>query len=318
LSEAVGELFAGLPLRSLVKDITFWLLATQRVSCRELPHRTWEVVEGSGMGLTHSSAVVDAAFYIYCEARWAGLPCIASQFGILMYVRFRDDVLIIAADIWQCKTWLARLREYAQPVFVIELVDLSSSCVDMLAVRIMVNGSMLETTAKPPRSLGPPLSVRSAHPLHTLSSWPIAYLRSAMKLCSSEVLARQCVEQFLQRLTQYHEPENFVELIRSQADRALLMRFGSLSPKSKPDLRAGSGSLVKWLVLPFHPFWNEGNLNRRLRVRLSQPDVQVAWQLATRSFTSLAVRVAWASGCSNLQTLAVSKVGCKVTRDDDE
>lgn len=55
LAEAVGKLFAGLFEKNLVTDISFWLLATQRVSCRELPHRAWEVMEGSGRGLTHSS-----------------------------------------------------------------------------------------------------------------------------------------------------------------------------------------------------------------------------------------------------------------------
>lgn len=145
-----------------------------------------------------------------------------------MYGRFRDDVLVIAADIWKCQTWLVRLREYTKPVFIIELVDLSSVAIEMLAVKILVRGSALHTVAKPPRSLGPPLSVRSAHPRHFLLSWPFAYLLPALRLCSNEKLAKVCFDDCFQRLVKYHEPAAFVELVRSQVSRALLRRFGDL------------------------------------------------------------------------------------------
>ena len=62
LSEALQRLFLGTSVCNLVVDVCFWLLATQRITCRDLPGRFWEVSEGSGMGLTNSSSVVDAAF----------------------------------------------------------------------------------------------------------------------------------------------------------------------------------------------------------------------------------------------------------------
>lgn len=51
---------------------------------------------------------------------------------------------------------------------------------------------------------------------------------------------------------------------------------------------------------------------------MMQPDVRVAWQLATRSISSLTVRVAWASGCRDLHALAVARVGCKAVVAGDE
>jgi hypothetical protein len=55
LPNAVGELFVGMPIRSLVTEVCFWLLATQTIQCRALPGRLWQVTTASGMRFSQSS-----------------------------------------------------------------------------------------------------------------------------------------------------------------------------------------------------------------------------------------------------------------------
>ena len=60
------------------------------------PTRLWRVVEGSGQGLLHSGDVADVALYVKSEASWATVDNVKKQHNIIDYMRYRDDVLIIA------------------------------------------------------------------------------------------------------------------------------------------------------------------------------------------------------------------------------
>ena len=65
---------------------------------------------GSGMGLTASGEISDAAFYELAE-RELVTPAEMRQAGIISYNRFKDDILILVnsldRELW--KSWLKRL-----------------------------------------------------------------------------------------------------------------------------------------------------------------------------------------------------------------
>ena len=78
--------------RHLYSDVLYFLLFHQYVRSNEMPGRSWRVVRGSGMGLKHSSDLMDWCFYSRCEK--ALLPS-AKSCGIKTYLRYRDDILIL-------------------------------------------------------------------------------------------------------------------------------------------------------------------------------------------------------------------------------
>ncbi len=63
--------------------------------------------------------------------------------------------------------------------------------------------------------------------------------------------------------------------------------------------------LTRRLVLPFHPMWNLGSLNRALPTCMDKDHVVFAWGQAHRSsMAQLAIRVAWSNGGRSLAALA--------------
>jgi hypothetical protein len=223
LTDAVGTLFDGqLPLERLVADVCFWLLATQSVIARDLKGRLWEVVQRSGVGLCHSGAVVDAAFWATCERMWAAVP-VVQRFGgaVHCYFRFRDDAFIVMDDVEKFHGFLHGWRDRASPIFVIDLAQLPRACVDMLAATVGVSHGRFSYTTKRPMSRGPPLGLHSAHPRHTFVSWPFGCLRSMVNLHSSRSLASDAVQIFAARFRDAHADDEFVQLLKQKAARTL-------------------------------------------------------------------------------------------------
>ena len=74
--------------RDLLSKVLLWLLDSQWISSKMHNDRCFKVMRGSGMGLTHSSAVCDAALFFLAEATWATKLEIQQAFAIKAYFRF--------------------------------------------------------------------------------------------------------------------------------------------------------------------------------------------------------------------------------------
>lgn len=74
--------------------------------------RYYKVVSGTGMGARHSGSVSDLVFYLLAEKDLieAG-KCSAERWGLLTYIRFRDDILVIFESPKHCKQFLKTLAE---------------------------------------------------------------------------------------------------------------------------------------------------------------------------------------------------------------
>ena len=99
LSNGASAIVGNRAKHMLVKAVLDFLIFEQFIQSKYLPNRLWRVVKGSGMGLVHSSAVSDACLYTLAERPWACRVEVLREFGVKMFVRFRDDIFAVAADL---------------------------------------------------------------------------------------------------------------------------------------------------------------------------------------------------------------------------
>ena len=72
---------------------------------------------GTGQGLKHSGDVADVAFYNLAEAGFVDVEQICRDHGLLLYLRFRDDILMVfektAATVGKSKQFVYELQKRA-------------------------------------------------------------------------------------------------------------------------------------------------------------------------------------------------------------
>lgn len=85
--------------RVLVQRATEHILSTQYVRLPIAPEYSshcWQVMCGSGMGLSFSGEVSDASFARQREIGFIDTPELCEGLGISFYARFKDDIFGIA------------------------------------------------------------------------------------------------------------------------------------------------------------------------------------------------------------------------------
>ena len=90
-------------------------------------------------------------------------------------------------------------EELAGGIFDMSVIAVSSTEVDMLAVSVRIEGMSLVARPRLRDVQGPPLSIHSAHPRHTVSSWPTACLRAQRKLCCTDAIFSESKCEFINR-----------------------------------------------------------------------------------------------------------------------
>ncbi|MFM7990324.1 MAG: hypothetical protein ACKPKO_64515, partial [Candidatus Fonsibacter sp.] len=150
------------------------------------------------MGLTHSSAVCDAALFFLAEATWATKIEIQRAHAIHAYYRFKDDIWILAGDRGRARRFISRFGDLAAKVFESELVECSQRSVVMIGVITVVEGGSLHTEPRP-KYRGPPLSHQSAHPLSVHLRWPSAHWGGELDLCSTESTRERVNNAYIKR-----------------------------------------------------------------------------------------------------------------------
>eukprot|EP00973_Karenia_brevis_P076955 10686507-Karenia_brevis.AAC.1 len=130
-----------MPASRELKELIFQMLVSQRV---ELPIEYQDKAEsytvniGSGMGLHASGAISEKVFLELVEKPFACRNQVQQEYGILLYARYRDDILIIA-DRDKNNQWWKFGREIikrAAPVYKVSLDEIKSSQIEYLDVCI--------------------------------------------------------------------------------------------------------------------------------------------------------------------------------------
>ena len=61
------------------------------------PGQVYRVTVGSGMRQLCSDEASSSSFYVKCEQSFALVPAVKQTHGILEYLRFKDDIIVIVA-----------------------------------------------------------------------------------------------------------------------------------------------------------------------------------------------------------------------------
>ena len=252
LASLCSKAFNDLAWRDAVYDAVFLLLDAQTLNT---PYGVHKVIRGSGMGLCHSGAVAELAFYVGGEQK------LISQLGALeiaLFKRFKDDIIMLFKTFHGLKNATNIIKDGKHP-FRIECEDIGRS-VKFLQVRVEVGLKefLVYPEAKPTALLVPRLSMYSAHAPSVLDAWPSCQLKNELQLCSSLALKRDHFHSFLSDMMVHHHTHNAIAkalLLNPVAKpKHTVCNFGGKAYYARPrstvkGRRQNVGAV--WLILPF-------------------------------------------------------------------
>ena len=242
------------------------------------------------MGLKHSSYVADLTFARLGDS-WATRREVMLAFGIVYYRRFRDDLFILSRKPEQMWRFFFCLRARISRAFRIEVTELSSRMVTMLAVQVEICGQQFVCRPRP-RACHVPLTWDSSHPSTVHRWWPVGHILGLRRLCTRKSEYISAVGAFLDRLLRFHTPTVFVDWLR-----AFVKSFEQRSNSSR---RAVSISDV-WMVLDWHSSHEHRDVSRAIHKFLSLPEtgqtmrflfarppsISLAWRVVGRKLVAL-------------------------------
>ena len=246
---------------------------------------------GSGMGLICSGEISDWTFFADAEENFVLDDAVRTRFGILLYLRFKDDIFVVMeAEDDAVTTFLEEFQALAGD-FVLKLEANSSSSVEMLDLTISkgarwLKSGVLDTAVYiKPTANGIPLSSESFH-APSVHSWPLERVKHFFKISSAIGGAKAVSRLFLTKLLK-HDPYHPV---RHQAESTIR------------DSRRVACEFVKrtrpstWLPLSFSPVWARAGFTHTLAA--IHEHLTVDQQVNTISFPS--VGIAWSLGGKHL------------------
>ena len=206
-------------LRQALESLLEVILFHQYVSSPLLPNEL-KVISGSGMGNRHSGEVSDVAYLDGVEKHTALREESRERFGILLYGRFRDDVICIqnadCAHAFPFFAWHATQSGYE-----LEMEqDLEGEGeITTLDLTLMIEKDFIATRSiewKPQTkstSQKLPLSYQSAHTSRVHQSWPIGETIRLFNRCSQQKYFDEARRNFVQRLQENDFPSPLIKEI---------------------------------------------------------------------------------------------------------
>lgn len=243
--------FQDRELSKFVGDALAELLASQFVAGRGSIYRA---SKGSGMGMPHSPNVCNLTFWAAVEApvldgNW-------DELGLLLYVRYHDDILAIFKSPWVARAFIEKLRRKASPAYVIEVDCASLTRVEMLDIEVYKTcdkSGIWRLEYRPyvkPTACHIPLHASSVHACSIHRAWPLAEIKrmSSRSILDSDFQHHRMMK--LERFAWHFMPEPILQACRQYNGRgrlcsSALSRLGSVPPG--PICRA------IYFVLPYNP-----------------------------------------------------------------
>ena len=286
--------------RGLLGAALWFLLGNQYITSAQIPGKVFEVRRGTGMGLKHSGSIADAAFYSRVERTFALSPVMQAHYLIDLYLRFKDDILVLCRSRAAAEAFLRGLRERAG-YFALTMESLSAQEADFLEVRISkmpcaTAASGLTWSVKPvfkKTSLGQPLATDSAHPPGCIL-WPLQRVKALTRLCSTDRLKEEALEALIRRFQHHFAPPCLIRAMRDVfAGRIDLAKRGAR--------RQEQDSGTWWLVLPWYPQWDAGGVARTIADFTRDPVWnRVLAKIFGREMAP-AIRISWRNGLPHSQ-----------------
>ena len=213
---------------------------------------------GSGMGMTFSGEIADSAFLQNMEIDFILKDSVRSEYGIIFYVRFKDDIFIVLDGSYSLSTRQRLWSEMKNRADFFKLVieRVSRQSVSMLDTEISIidiASGFFKLASKPyfkASSMHTILSSQSAHPVGIHLSWPSARLKTFVRLSSRKSDSREAKRFFLEQMLQ-----NCSDHISSND---ILYPAYSMTPLKSRDKNS-------WIVLPFHPIFEKSGISKLCR-----------------------------------------------------
>ena len=180
---------------NVLENALGYILHCQYVGSDLFPGKVWRVTGGTGIGQTHSGELADMYFYLKVERPFSANPEVMRQHCILEYIRFRDDIFLIATDVMKWCDYHNGLKEQMGVTYKVEVDSVSWHHVNMLDVTVHKGDAYKQRgvlDVKPyskPSEQKIPLGSNSNHPDSVHRSWPVAEIHRN----PSAKLQLQCV-----------------------------------------------------------------------------------------------------------------------------
>lgn len=293
-----------MPASRELRELIFQMLASQRV---ELPIDYQNKVEsytvniGSGMGLHASGAISEKVFLELVEKPFAIKPSIQEEYGIMLYARYRDDILIIADRDKNYRWWMfgREIMRRAAPIYKVSLDEIKSNQIAYLDACIYKPKDFairrrLETRLyRKPTAQKILLHPSSCHVESVHRSWPAAEVLRIGSLSSSYAQFLADRREFVKKLDEGFFPKAFTSQI-GKIDPFLTQRKPSRAPLD-----------CCWLVIPYHPGLMLGRLTKSLAelhqrwstlIRLPIPEVRISWSSSHKNLLQICKSYIFKSG----------------------
>ena len=265
-------------------DVAYWLLDSPFLSVGRGPdEQTFKVNNGTGIGLTHSGDVADAAFYPLVERDLLMCNAFAAA-SVLDWYRFKDDMLFLVQDAQAFKSLWGTMREQAS-FYDIVIEEVSLVSLRFLDVMVSRSGDRIVTTpALKDPCLCRRLARTSAHHWSIHTSWPRMMMRRLEKLAS--------------------DPDDVCAYKAELSTR--LRKDNCIVPNWSSGERRGAKprpvDWTLWLPLPYTP-WSARSLTKSLR-RFGRDESYRALLLSVKpSWEQFGIRIAWRNVLPSTQSL---------------
>ena len=304
--------------KTLVHDVARFILDNQFVASAlvkpffddqgttDLGERLYRMIEGTGMGLLHSSAVASASFCSNIELNGPSIATsrVHQQLGILLYRRYADNCFFILDAESRVAPIIEMLRSV--PPYELTLEDATNKSTRFLDVDLSLTscGDFLKLDFAPVvKPLGILLHPASGHLLSTHGAWPLAYIRSLAIRSSCDRTFRCATKQFFDKLRRSGWCDDLISAVNDRCHYSISEFHAVIFDRST--IPQPSADTVR-IVVPFHPVWKlrrvvdaalnklrDSEAHRQLLLDVFNvvPRLTVSWKLSSKPF--LQTWVSW-------------------------
>ena len=235
------QMYSG-PFFSLVSESLFLLLDWQYV-VPSASSTIFKVVEGSGMGLSHSPVVASLSF-AYRVERHLDPSILLNTYGISQYSRYHDDIFVVRNDAAKFKMFFDWCKSVAHH-FEFKCTAANAIEVQYLDLVVsIVNGFLCVA----PRTDKPvtPLHDHSAHPGHTHTSWPRSIARRNLNILKYVPSVRQpgIINALIEKYELCNASPGTLSILSANLRRTL---------RSSPPRKTNESIKSSWIKIGMHP-----------------------------------------------------------------
>ena len=210
---------------------------------------TWRIMHGTGMGLIHSGDLCDLCLNILAERFQF------KEFGVKLYVRYRDDILSVVHGRENAIKWFRHFRERCG-FYRVSVEDISTESVNCLSMIVRRVGEKL--TLEPclkKAALSRTIDSTSGHPKHSNGTWMFAMIKDLPKTSTSQRAIHKTQKEIVRRLKVSGVHESILKDLSSLRPKLHTMSVKTWRPRASHARAIGAVPCEAWCPIRYHPAW---------------------------------------------------------------